>query len=515
LKSKTFCITALTLLTALSVPLRLAAQDNQDHKHKHHHYKLIDMGTFGGPASNAIPFVNNKGEMAGGSATSVPAPATTNRFGNGGFDGQVLFIFHTFVWQDGEVKDLGALSPADQDFSNPQAINDMGETAGVSENGTIDPNIGFGEIRAVIWKDDQIRDLGTMGGNESGALSLNNRGQVVGFALNAIPDPFSMFDFPILGSPNGTQTRAFLWDERRGMRDLDTLGGPDAWAVSINERGQIAGFSYTNSTPNATTGVPTFDPFLWEKGKMTDLGTLGGTAGGPNQLNNRGQVVGQSNVAGDQFFHPFFWSSPGPMQDLGTLGGDCGTALAINDAGVAIGNADLIPGVCFQNQPHAFMWSQGVGMTALPSVDGDSCSEVGAINAAGQIAGASHACDFSSQHAVLWENGRVVDLNTLIPANSPMYLTRANAINDRGEIAGIGDPPGCFFDPGCGHAFLLIPCGENNGDSECEDEGEGTAVGRGETNQRPNVVLPENVRRMLQHRWGSPYHIGGLGTPKN
>lgn len=283
-------LTAITLLAVLAIPIPLAAEDNQDHKHKHHHYKLIDMGTFGGPASNAIPFVNNKGEMAGGSAISVPAPASTNHFGNGGFDGQVPFIFHTFVWQDGEVKDLDALSPADQDFSNPQAINDKGETAGVSENGTIDPNIGFGEIRAVIWKDDQIRDLGTMGGNESGALSLNNRGQVVGFALNAIPDPFSMFDFPILGSPNGTQTRAFLWDERRGaMRDLDTLGGPDAWAVAITERGQIAGFSYTNSTPNAATGVPTFDPFLWEKGKMTDLGTLGGTAGGPNQLNNRGQ----------------------------------------------------------------------------------------------------------------------------------------------------------------------------------------------------------------------------------
>jgi len=479
----------------------------QDGRVREHHYKLIDMGTFGGPASNAIPFVNNKGEMAGGSATSVPAPATTNHFGSGGFDGLVPFIFHTFVWQDGEVKDLGALSPADQDFSNPQAINDKGETAGVSENGTIDPNIGFGEIRAVIWKDDQIRDLGTMGGSESGALSLNNRGQVVGFALNAIPDPFSMFDFPIL---NGTQTRAFLWDERRGMRDLETLGGPDAWAVSINERGQIAGFSYTNSTPNATTGVPTFDPFLWEKGKMTDLGTLGGTAGGPNQLNNRDQVVGQSNVAGDQFFHPFFWSSPGPMQDLGTLGGDCGTALAINDAGVAIGNADLIPGVCFQNQPHAFMWSQGVGMTALPSVDGDSCSEVGAINAAGQIAGASHACDFSSQHAVLWENGRVVDLNTLIPANSPMYLTRANAINDRGEIAGIGDPPGCFFDPGCGHAFLLIPCDENHSGVEGCDYSmvdvssvvPQTIYGIRESSS--GALSPSFLPRMSWHRFSGP-----------
>ena len=74
--------------------------------------------------------------------------------------------------------------------ASPLWINDRGVVVGVSENGLIDPLTGFPEIDAVVWKDGQIIDLGTLGGYASAAIAVNNRGEVTGIALNTIPDPF-------------------------------------------------------------------------------------------------------------------------------------------------------------------------------------------------------------------------------------------------------------------------------------------------------------------------------------
>ena len=69
------------------------------------------------------------------------------------------------------------------------------------------------------------------------------------------------------------------------------------------------------------------------------------------------------------------------------------------------------------------------------------------------------------EHAFLWEgNGPMVDLNTLIPVGASLQLTYAIAINDRGEIAGFGVPPGVLPEDyeTQGHAFVLLPCDENH-----------------------------------------------------
>ncbi len=136
---------------------------------------------------------------------------------------------------------------------------------------------------------------------------------------------------------------------------------------------------------------------------MLDLGSFGGTFGGPNALNNRGQVVGDMNMPGDLTHHPFLWDR-GSLTDLGTLGGDNGDAEWINDAGEVVGDADYpipCPG-CGTPQIHrAFLWRKGV-MTDLGTVD--KCSVAWGINSRGQIVGASGICG-TAVHAFLWENG--------------------------------------------------------------------------------------------------------------
>lgn len=271
--------------------------------------------------------------VAGGSATSIPATGTSNPLICGGFGG-LTFVYHVFEWQKGVVTDLGAL-PGEDNCSAGGVINANGEIVGNSENGEIDPLTGINQSRPVRWKDGHITDLGSLGGNQGIGISINNQGQIVGGSLNTIADPFSIYEL-LLNSTNGTQTRAFLWQHGQ-MRDLGTLGGPDAIAILVNDRGQIAGMSYTNSTlsPNCFNAPDVFltsDPFLWENGKMTDLGTLGGTCGYP-------LAIGISTATCDFTTgrRAFLWEN-GSMVDLNALilpgsGMQLTLAEAINDRG--------------------------------------------------------------------------------------------------------------------------------------------------------------------------------------
>jgi len=499
---KLFTILSVLLLYAeLSAPLQSPAQTQTATLHPnpvHHHYKLIDIGTLGGPNSSfgvggyVTKTINSRGTAVAQADTPIPDPYSMI-----GFD----FLVNTPVqWRNGVLTNLGALPGVNSGLAS--WINDRGWVAGFSENGLTDPQTGFPETTAVLWRDGQIIDLGTLGGSSSGANAINNKGQVVGGALNAIPDPFgSTFNqqfifetLPFYFFPVTTQSHAFLWQGGK-MQDLGTLGGPDSLAWFVNESGQVAGQSTIDSIPSPTTGVPTVDVFFWDHGKMVDIGNLGGTFSFAAGLNNCGQITGTMNLPGDLIYHAFLWDR-GILTDLPTLGGDLGNANTLNDLGEVVGFST--------NQGNqavfAYLWSHGV-MINLGTVDGDQCSAAHDVNSRGEVVGESSPSCFDPSspavHAFLWENGGpMVDLNALVVSGSGLENAGAVGINDDGEITGNRVLPS-----GDSHAFLLIPCDENHPNIDDCDYSTVDSVGLNENFVANPIQTPANATNRLSVGW--------------
>lgn len=509
------CITAMMVFAMLEIPVGLFAQEDPS-------YKLIDLGTLGGLTSyddvNGFGNQNlsNAGIVTSFSDTAAPDPraSTPNLCYS-----PDCFLSHAFRWKDGAITDLGALPGMNSSAAG--AINARGWTVGQSQNGLTLPQTGFPEVRATLWKDAELIDLGTLGGAGSLAAYVNDAGQVIGVTANAVHDPFAFFG-DIFGK---TQTRAFLWDKGT-MQDLGTLGGPDAVAAAgcANERsGLIPGSSFTNFTPTLATGIPTMDPFLWDNGTMTDLGTLGGIFGTAQCANNRGQVIGQSSLSehpgacftGEPDCHAFLWEQ-GTMKDLGTLGGTFSVPVWLSNKGEAVGVATTSD----DEQFHAVLWAADAGTTDLGTLDGDCFSQAFAINARGQIVGQSFSCDFSNIRAVLWDHGSIIDLQTVIPSSSSLQLVEAFNINDRGEILGWGAPPGVppqALDFG-GHLFLLIPC-DGGG---CEQQRQTTGITPAPNKARQSIngsnqghLTSREIVAAWRTRLSYRYHLFHLAAPRD
>jgi probable HAF family extracellular repeat protein len=443
--------------------------------------------------------------------TSMPDPFPNFCFNEFMADSQnCFFVSHAFqAGSSGVLKDLGALPGGGS--SAPTWIAPNGLIAGFSENGQTDPlYAGLPQLRAVLWQQGNITDLGTLeGGYQSEANAVNSSGQVVGVALNTVPDVNSMevslFEFwggdGGIAPPYQYQARAFLWDQHRGMRDLGTLpGGTDAEAIFINERGQVVGESYAASTQSGACFPVATSAFIWEQGKgMTDLGGFGGTCTAVAALNNKGQVVGESFRTGDKAAPAFLWEN-GSIHELGgSLGGDFTGAFAINEKGKAAGFGYLTGNNTF----HATLWQNLNEITDLGVVGGDPCSYAAAVNAKMQIVGASIAnCD-DEFRAFLWQDGSLYDLNSLIPPASALYLQLTYAINDGGEIAGTGVDAS-----GNEHAFLAIPCDTQHPGIESCDYSlvDATATAPSAASR----YVPGGTRRMPQSRRPNHLRFRGL-----
>src|SRR5215218_4437467 len=180
----------------------------------------------------------------------------------------------------------------------------------------------------------RMHDLGVLPGDRvSWPVGINELGQVV------VNSNRSGVLFPC---------HAFVRQDPKVTR-LSTLGGSSTCASAINERGQVVGSSSTSTGREHA--------FLWQAGRMRDLGTLpGGRISAAVALNERGQVVGWSTTRSGAR-HAFLWQR-GRMLDLGTLGSRNSKAADINESGWVVGAADVQrpsggpPSTCIDTDPY-------------------------------------------------------------------------------------------------------------------------------------------------------------------
>ncbi|MCB1736496.1 MAG: DUF3466 family protein [Gammaproteobacteria bacterium] len=293
--------------------------------------------------------------------------------------------------------DLGTL-PGDAN-SIAHGINAFGVITGRSDSG-IGP-----DGQAYRWQGNTMTGLGTLGGTESTGWAISDDGTVVGNAQNG-----------------SGQYRAFYDDG--SMHDLGTLGGTDSYARDISNGGQIVG--------DAQTGAGDYHAALWSGGGVTDLGTLGGAGSYGMAINESGVTVGYSLLSDGTTNEAFIWDQSNGMQGLGNLGGTNSEAHDINDSGAIVGFSNVSGG-----EVRGFMYTDGGGMVDLGSLGGDEGSRAFAINNSGQIVGhSSYVSGMPMTHAFLYEDGGIVDLNTLLVGADGWNLIDARDINDAGQIVG-------------------------------------------------------------------------------
>lgn len=354
-------------------------------------------------------------------------------------------------------------------------------------------------------KEFEITELGTFGGNLSGARGINNLGQVVGCSEG----------------PGGTwDLRVFLYDGNT-MNDLGNLPGHNqTYGNSINDKGQIVGGSRQRSGP--------YRGFLYDNGVFIDLGDLGVNTTDARDINEKGQITGVTNVPGygpvgflyedgimtgikgikgatgindkTEIVGDWFDGAgvnkavlnkinEGIVIDLGSLGGNWSAASAINEYSHVVGGSKTSNG-----ETHAYLYKNGV-MIDLGTLGGNF-SWAFDINDNGQIVGNSTLQNGESR-AFLYENGEMINLGTLPDGN----YSSANGINNKGQIVGSVQVPidgmsGFYY-----RAVLWEPVSTNN--QPIANAGENTAISSSDISITviQGIATDEDPDDILQYRW--------------
>lgn len=240
--------------------------------------------------------------------------------------------------------------------------------------------------------------------------------QTVAFDVNATGQVAA-----VLEDGDGYQ-RGVLYDKGK-LIELGSLGGKFSDAKAINDDGLIIG--------SARKEDSTWRAFLFDRdGGMKVLATLGGPSSYGMALNQHGHAVGFADTA-DGEWHAFVHDGGEQLTDLGTLGGKVSYASDINKHGQVVGTAALQDGY-----RHAFFYQRGRGMVDLGTLGGRSSGATG-INDSGVVVGSSETKD-RRWHAFVHDGKRMVDLGAAIGYGNSF----ATGINNDGHVVGtvmVGD----------------------------------------------------------------------------
>jgi len=263
------------------------------------HYKAIRISTF----PNETIGLNQDGLYVLANTQSGVALTALNANSTGVFAGQDA-SYHSY---QGNATGILNLKPQLGTFSQIWAINDSGTLVGYSENA-----IYSNDYQGFVVVGGVVKRIPTLGGVSSTGQAVSTNNLVAGHAmkLNRVVD-------------------AILWDGSK-ISDLGGLGGTyffsntgrtfasDAWGV--NSSGQVVGSAWIRSGQQRA--------FLWKAGKMTNLGTLGGSASAATAINDSGLVVGVSSLPNGQS-HGFIYSNK-RMRDVNTLISGLSAGIYIN-----------------------------------------------------------------------------------------------------------------------------------------------------------------------------------------
>jgi probable HAF family extracellular repeat protein len=238
--------------------------------------------------------------------------------------------------------------------------------------------------------------------------ALNNKGQAVGTG----------------------PTEACLYTDGN-LVPLGTLGGTGSGAFDINDNGDVVGESVM---PNGTVGG-----FLYSGGTMKNVGNLGGRSCVADGINSSGEVVGYATTA-EGIYQPFLYRQNTISMIADPYGISAGF-VKINDKSQIAGGYVKPDG-----NSSLFIYDNGT-FNDIGSLGGNYCYVTG-INNKGDLIGSSNLTVDGPQHALLYTDGHVLDIN------GSSTSSEAFGINDAGDVVGWSDDFGGFLYSGGSITYL-------------------------------------------------------------